>query len=166
VTGPFATVVESRPPVDAILHASAGADLIVMGTHGRRGPSRWWLGSVAERVIREATVPVLVVHAIGPMPAAESTFRSGMVVQPPLEGRWPLTHALANTVAQAFGGTTFTVGGVDPRQARTATGATWVAVPAPVPRTAQWLAHVAEPLVQGCSMPVLFVPEAVEGLTS
>ena len=29
------------------------ADLVVMGTHGRRGPSRWWLGSVAERVLRD-----------------------------------------------------------------------------------------------------------------
>jgi Universal stress protein family len=28
---------------------SLQADLIVAGTHGRRGPGRWWLGSVAER---------------------------------------------------------------------------------------------------------------------
>jgi nucleotide-binding universal stress UspA family protein len=166
VTGPFETVVEPRAAVEAILHASAGANLIVMGTHGRGGASRWWLGSIAERVVRAATSPVLVVHANGPMPPAGRAFRSGMVLQPPLEGRWPLTHALADAIAHAFGGTTFTLGSHDPRQARTATGATWVAVPAPVPRPAQWLSHVAEPLVHGCSMPVLFVPEAVEGLTS
>ena len=37
------------------------ADLIVMGTHGRRGMARAILGSVAEQVIRTSTVPVLVV---------------------------------------------------------------------------------------------------------
>jgi nucleotide-binding universal stress UspA family protein len=38
------------------------ADLIVIGTHGRRGLARALLGSVAENVIRTATVPVLVIH--------------------------------------------------------------------------------------------------------
>ncbi len=40
-----------------------GADLVIMGTHGRRGLSRLTLGSVAERVVRLAKVPVLTVHA-------------------------------------------------------------------------------------------------------
>ncbi len=39
------------------------ADLIAMSTHGRSGVSRWVLGSVAEKVIRTATAPVLVVRA-------------------------------------------------------------------------------------------------------
>lgn len=38
------------------------ADLIVIGTHGRRGFNRLVLGSVAEGVIRLATKPVLVIH--------------------------------------------------------------------------------------------------------
>jgi nucleotide-binding universal stress UspA family protein len=38
-------------------------DLIIMGTHGRHGLPRAFLGSVAERVLRESTTPVLVVHA-------------------------------------------------------------------------------------------------------
>jgi nucleotide-binding universal stress UspA family protein len=38
------------------------ADLIVVGTHGRRGVSRVLLGSGAEQVIRLAPVPVLVIH--------------------------------------------------------------------------------------------------------
>ena len=38
-------------------------DLILMGTHGRRGMSRMFLGSVAERVVREAPCPVMVVRS-------------------------------------------------------------------------------------------------------
>lgn len=38
-------------------------DLIVMGTHGRSGLAHLFLGSVAERVVREATCPVLTVRA-------------------------------------------------------------------------------------------------------
>lgn len=38
------------------------ADLVVVGTHGRRGLARALLGSVAENVIRTSEVPVLVVH--------------------------------------------------------------------------------------------------------
>ena len=39
-----------------------GADLVVVGTHGRRGLDRLLLGSVAERVLRAADVPVLIVR--------------------------------------------------------------------------------------------------------
>ncbi len=55
-------------PWDEINAAAAetGAGLIVIGTHGRRGLSRALLGSVAERVIRTATLPVLVVHRAAP----------------------------------------------------------------------------------------------------
>jgi len=38
-------------------------DLIVMGTHGRRGLSHMLLGSVAERLVRHAQCPVLTTHA-------------------------------------------------------------------------------------------------------
>lgn len=51
-------------PRDAILAAAAAvhADLIVIGTHGRRGVSRLVLGSVAEDVMRRAPCPVLAVR--------------------------------------------------------------------------------------------------------
>lgn len=39
-----------------------GGDLLVIGTHGRRGVRRLVLGSVAEAVIRQATMPVLLVR--------------------------------------------------------------------------------------------------------
>jgi nucleotide-binding universal stress UspA family protein len=57
------SVVE-KPPIEAILEASEtlGTDLIVMGTHGRRGAGRFWLGSVAERILHESSKPILVVR--------------------------------------------------------------------------------------------------------
>jgi nucleotide-binding universal stress UspA family protein len=39
------------------------ADLIVLGTHGRSGLDRLMLGSVAERILRHASIPVLVIPA-------------------------------------------------------------------------------------------------------
>lgn len=55
-------VVEAHP-VEAILQTAENekVDLIVMGTHGRTGLQRLYLGSVTERVLREAKVPVFVV---------------------------------------------------------------------------------------------------------
>ncbi len=40
-------------------------DLIAMSTHGRSGPARWLLGSVADRVVRGSPVPVLLIRAKG-----------------------------------------------------------------------------------------------------
>jgi nucleotide-binding universal stress UspA family protein len=37
-------------------------DLVVMTTHGRGGPMRWWLGSVADRMLRRLAMPVLLLH--------------------------------------------------------------------------------------------------------
>lgn len=45
------------------LAGEIGADLIVLGTHGRRGVQRLFLGSVAERVLRQAACPVLMIPA-------------------------------------------------------------------------------------------------------
>lgn len=43
-------------------------DLIVIASHGRSGISRWVMGSVADRVLRSACVPVLMVRAPGCFP--------------------------------------------------------------------------------------------------
>lgn len=43
------------------LAAQEGFDLIVMGTHGRKGVGRWVMGSVAEKVVRNARCAVLIV---------------------------------------------------------------------------------------------------------
>jgi nucleotide-binding universal stress UspA family protein len=66
---------EKHPNADAVLAAGVAwdriieaarerdVDMIVMGTHGRRGVPRWFLGSVAEKVVRLSPVPVLTVGA-------------------------------------------------------------------------------------------------------
>jgi nucleotide-binding universal stress UspA family protein len=41
-----------------------GADLLVMATHGRTGVPRFFLGSVAERVVRESSCPVLTIRGV------------------------------------------------------------------------------------------------------
>ena len=46
------------------LAVESDADLIVVGTHGRTGVQRMLLGSVAERVVRYATCPVLVARGV------------------------------------------------------------------------------------------------------
>lgn len=46
------------------------ADLIVMGSHGRRGIQRFLLGSIAEKIVRSAPVPVLVVRSAAPESAS------------------------------------------------------------------------------------------------
>lgn len=55
---------------DMILQAAeeVHADLIVMGTHGRRGVSRALLGSVAEMIVRTARCPVLTVRTKAVVP--------------------------------------------------------------------------------------------------
>ncbi len=72
-------------PVDTVLDDTLGgrvadlvvaqaakwpADLIVIGTHGRRGVGRLLMGSGAEQILRLAPVPVLLVRAVEPAPAA------------------------------------------------------------------------------------------------
>ncbi len=54
--------VDNQAPVTAILNALDDHDLVVMGTHGRRGFNRWMFGSVAEGALRRATKPFLLIR--------------------------------------------------------------------------------------------------------
>jgi nucleotide-binding universal stress UspA family protein len=73
-----ATQVATDTPAAAILATAQHAvpagqagqgDLLVLCSHGRSGFSRWMLGSVAEHVARQSTVPVLVLRESGPIPS-------------------------------------------------------------------------------------------------
>ena len=61
------TEVRDGSPAEVILQyiKGKGIDLIVMGTHGRRGLNRLLLGSVADEVVHRATVPVMTVRMSG-----------------------------------------------------------------------------------------------------
>jgi nucleotide-binding universal stress UspA family protein len=60
--GPVEHRVYTGDPAEAVISAArdGGCDLVVVGTHGRRGLKRLVLGSVAERIVREAPCDVLV----------------------------------------------------------------------------------------------------------
>jgi nucleotide-binding universal stress UspA family protein len=69
--------VRSGPPALEVVRAAEGlgADLIVMTTHGRKGLRHLVLGSVAERVVREAPCPVLTMR---PKVAARAARAAGV----------------------------------------------------------------------------------------
>jgi nucleotide-binding universal stress UspA family protein len=74
-------------PAEAIAETAQeiGADLIVMGTHGRGAVGHFFIGSVAERVIRLASCPVITVRGSGAVRVAAG---EGAVA-----GRAPASHA-------------------------------------------------------------------------
>lgn len=158
---PFAAVLDDKPPDEAILHESLTADLVVMGTHGRHGPKRWWLGSVAERVLREVSRPLLIVR--GPSaPGARSLFDRMLVhAATPLTGEGTLQYA--RDLAACFQGS------VDDGRHRPVEPEieriqpTMLVVAAPAPRPGAWLSNYGEPLVRFCRLPILFVPEFTQG---
>lgn len=95
-------VVEGRPATvlaDAI--DDYDADLVAMGTHGRSGVDRYLLGSLAERTLRTAHVPVLAVRADGP-PDADPVMETILLATDGSEGaERAADHAIA--VASATG---------------------------------------------------------------
>jgi universal stress protein A len=73
---PYEILVMTGDPAVEVLQMATklGIDLIVMATHGRQGIRRLFLGSVAERVVREARCPVLTVK---PKTARAGASRTG-----------------------------------------------------------------------------------------
>jgi nucleotide-binding universal stress UspA family protein len=153
---PFATVIEGHHPAEAILQHEGWADLIVMGTHGRHGPRRWWLGSVAERVLRETAKPLLILRA----PDQVDAMFSRMLVHAsaPLTGA--SARALAHAIAACVDGTVVEAGSDPIDAALRRTEARVLAAATPQPHDPVWLSHVGEPLIRYASVPTLFVPEA------
>jgi nucleotide-binding universal stress UspA family protein len=149
-----APIVADAPPADAILEAARDHDLIVMGTHGRRGPARWWAGSVAERVAREARVPVLVVRA-GANGAAQ-LFKSIAVIARRGTFDGP-ARRYARGLAAEFKGESSQESLASLREAAIAT-ATLVVIAQPGIDATAPAAGAVERTLRSCYKPVLLVP--------
>ena len=76
---PLTAVLRDGVPWEEIVRVASeiNTDLIVLGTHGRRGLRRAILGSVAENVIRTSMRPVLAIHAKDAPESRTSTAQKG-----------------------------------------------------------------------------------------
>jgi nucleotide-binding universal stress UspA family protein len=74
-------------PSEVILKTSEeeAIDLVAMTTHGRSGPSRWIYGSVAARVLRAASAPLLVVRHSAPSALASEKIAHSAEIPPAAE---------------------------------------------------------------------------------
>lgn len=81
---PAETTLLEGPTVEAIIESSRtlDADLIVIGSHGRSGLPRLFIGSVAEGVIRNALIPVMVVRQVPVTRAPEKKLKAQAAPQP------------------------------------------------------------------------------------
>lgn len=151
---PIDPLVVDEPPAEAILHAAGTADLMVMGTHGRRGPGRWWLGSVAERVVRHAPVPVLVTRA-GAAPAGGVFERLLLLGEAVTRGA---ARECVDRLAGTFGSTVTRGGPVAACGPDAARDASLVVVAIEAGDRASVAAGEPETLLAACARPVLFIP--------
>jgi nucleotide-binding universal stress UspA family protein len=57
-------ITKDGPVPDTILAVAdeTHADMIAMSTHGRTGVSRWLMGSVADKIVHHAHIPVMLIH--------------------------------------------------------------------------------------------------------
>ncbi|MDE3155689.1 MAG: universal stress protein [Acidobacteriota bacterium] len=156
---PFEAAIADGPPADAILRAAAGADLVVMGTHGRRGPGRWWLGSVAERVLRHTGVPLLVTRE-GTVDTARGVFaRVLLSVSPDSASVRQPAEAYARALAAQFGGTlAVALSAEDVHDAARRGDATLIVVALAAGERRHGL-DATERLLRSCSHPTLFLLE-------
>jgi nucleotide-binding universal stress UspA family protein len=74
-------------------------DLIVMGTHGRRGVERWFMGSTTEKLLRHSPVPLVTISATGEKSFTAPRFRRILVTTDFSDGT-PDALAYAFSVAQ------------------------------------------------------------------
>ncbi|MGZ3645996.1 MAG: universal stress protein [Ktedonobacteraceae bacterium] len=78
---------------------SYNIDLIVMTSQGRTGMKRWMLGSVAQKIARYSTMPVLVLHEKGPLPTGPHLDARPLRALLPLDGS-TLARAVIEPAAQ------------------------------------------------------------------
>jgi nucleotide-binding universal stress UspA family protein len=148
------TVVEDRP-AEAIVAAAARADLVIRGTHGRRGPGRWWLGSVAERVVRSSPAPVLVLHEGVDLPAPGDIL-AHVLVAGQRGAAPPTVLESVRSFVRRYQGEIADIGALDTCGAARLTEASLIVVALP---DAPGAAHApdAGTILRACTSPVLFV---------
>jgi nucleotide-binding universal stress UspA family protein len=151
---PFLAEIAMRTPIDAITEAAKEADVVVIGTHGRTGPALWWLGSVAERILRDLTTPVLVVHEHD---AASTITSMGVYAAPGLSGDNAL--ALAMRIGAAMGAEVHDRRRERPDPDAMFVDTSMVVMAEPWVHDRAWRTRVGEPLIRAGRGPVLFVPE-------
>ena len=65
-TAVHSEVIVGRAPESLVDYAEqSGIDLFIIATHGRSGVTRWVMGSVADKLLRSASVPVLMIRVSG-----------------------------------------------------------------------------------------------------
>jgi nucleotide-binding universal stress UspA family protein len=149
-------------PVDSALNSYAReheVSLIVMCSHGRGGAARAWLGSVADRLVRHTTTPLVIVrphdgeptlaaepalqHILIPLdgsPLAEQAVELALRVGRPFQARYTLLQVVAPILRG------FLVGGSDPEVDAEAEAAAWQ-------RASDYLAGIAARLRdEGCEV--------------
>jgi multidrug efflux pump subunit AcrB/nucleotide-binding universal stress UspA family protein len=150
-----ARVVEG-PAVPTLVSAATGHDLLILGTHGRRGPTRWWMGSVAERVVRETPVPAIVIRAAGAQADEAGVFaRPAMVADPRADG---MVRGYVAALATALGGQPGTRDVTAPDDLTGSPVPTMLGVAVSTGRGQAWVSEDAERLVRQSELPILFVP--------
>jgi nucleotide-binding universal stress UspA family protein len=157
-----ADVIEGTPATALLDEAETFApDVLIIATHGRTGPSRWRLGSVADKVIRGASCDVLVV---GPRAAERERWLEARVEDPfksilvPLDGSQLAEKALqrAQSLAATFGSTLHLVNAVTLPVVPDATGGSYEYTGAALEQmtegSEQYLKQMAAGLIAGTAV--------------
>lgn len=134
---------------------SSKSDLVTLASHARRGPSRWIRGSVAERLLRNCSAPILIAHPQTEGPQAPA-FQRIMV---PLDGseRAGEILPLAISMARAFGAEILLLRASDAHHFTLAEFMTPPEERGPIPTTAEHLERdlvSAKALVEAAGVPV------------
>ena len=149
-----AVVVKEGPPQDAMLGMAASFDLVVVGTHRLHGARRWWLGSVAEAVVRHSPRPVLVV----PVGAIVPETRRPLTILA-AGGDVAATNAWVDVLRSTFGGEI--VRSADIHQcAADLQNTDLVVLSIATDRDTQVQLGAIAQVLKECVHPVLFVPSA------
>lgn len=150
----FEVMVEEGPAADVILRLAEQVDLVVVGTRRLHGVRRWWLGSVAEAVVRRSPVAVLVVPAsVGEMRASLEGAR--ILVPDDQDGE---ADGWVRACERALHGAVIRTGSIDACDPGQLRDAGLIVLPmTPTDREHSHFDAIVH-VLEACTHPVLFVP--------